>query len=161
MENRERYLFRGKRTDNGEWTQGVPFIQHNYVSGYDKDDNAILEDRHYIITGCGGIDRSLIANAIFTAIHIDPCTIGQCTGLKDRNGSLIFEGDIVKIRHGDRFSGTGVVEYFNCAFMVKLYKHTIKTKLDDLYTSLQDTSLAPHHPVILGNIHDNPELLEA
>ena len=67
--NETRGLWHGKRIDNGEWVEGY------YVSNG--------EDLHYIIT-----DE-------FVQHLVDPSTLGECTGLTDKNGKLIFEGDIV------------------------------------------------------------------
>ena len=69
MENR--YLYRGKRKDNGEWVQG-------YLYG--------IWERRYILWG--------MTNDIPNMVEVDPTTICKCTGLKDKNGKLIWENDI-------------------------------------------------------------------
>lgn len=70
MENR--YLFRGKRKDNGEWVQG-------YLYG--------IWERRYILWG--------MTNDIPNMVEVDPSTVCRCTGRKDKNGKLIYENDIM------------------------------------------------------------------
>lgn len=70
MENR--FLFRGKRKDNGEWIQG-------YLYG--------IWERRYILWG--------MTNDIPNMVEVDPSTVCQCTAMPDKNKKLVFEHDIV------------------------------------------------------------------
>ena len=71
----DRYLFKAKRIDNGEWVQG-------YLYG--------IWEKRYILWG--------MTNDVPNMIEVDPATICQCTGLKDKNGRLIWENDIVNCK---------------------------------------------------------------
>ena len=70
----DRYLFKAKRLYNGEWVQG-------YLYG--------IWDKKYILWG--------MTNDIPNMVEVDPSTICQCTGLKDKNGNLIWENDDIKL----------------------------------------------------------------
>lgn len=121
-------LFRGKRVDNGEWVQG-------YICRY----GWIGKEKDYIIPD--------YASALYTA-KIDPETVGQYTGLTDKNGRKIFEGDIVWNSYNEDY---GKVEWDNdtARFIITCSKFTVN------FNSVWGEELE-----IVGNVYDNPELLK-
>lgn len=121
----ERYLFRGKRKDNGEWVTGYLIKGNNtYI--------VTPESIYYMV-----VSISYIASVEF--VDVLPETVGQCTGLRDKNGNLIFDGDVIK---GINDSLTIIVTWY--------YIHA-GFNLMGLNTEAFE---------IIGNIHDNTELLE-
>ena len=127
----ERYLFKAKRTDNGKWMQG-------YLYG--------IWERRYIMWG--------MTNDIPYMVEVDPSTICQCTGLKDKNGKLIFENDIMEAHLDDKFpedvTRTRVIWDKNGWATIE--SGAIDRKpLDDFDTENFE---------VIGNAIDNPELLE-
>ena len=128
----DRYLYRAKRTDNGEWISG-------YLYG--------IWERKYILWG--------MINDIPNMTEVDTSTICQCTGLKDKNGKLIYENDVIeawsqgrcatgKIKH--RIDGTWIMyPAWQNGEMWYLLPN------DDGITTVE----------VIGNIFDNKELLES
>ena len=87
----DRYLFRGKGTDNREWAIGN--LIHTFTG------------TPYIVTEYDHIMNFIAIN------EIDPTTICQCTGLKDKNSKPIWENDIVKVKYSDGFEEIAEVAY--------------------------------------------------
>ncbi len=138
-------LFRGKRIDNGEWTTG-DLIQLDFQTRI-ADQNLWASE--------------LINNQLtLDCYDIIPETVGQFTGLTDKNGVKIFEGDIIKT-NSPRTSVTLIVTFENGAFCLRIkplkrFKDAV-TFRDSLSQGI-DNCIRPIYEVI-GNIHDNPKLL--
>ena len=127
-------LFRGKRIDNGEWLEGS-FLNDRDGSFY------ICPAVSDISYGDGGNRRR-----IGCWYKVDPSTVGQYTGLKDKNGKRIFEGDILC------FDKTVFVCYWDGG--------NIEFGLRNNEESIGMAYMAVYDAEIIGNVHDNPELLE-
>lgn len=158
----ERYLFRGKTKPDGEWIYGG----HMYVESL---------DRHIIVEhdGC-----KQFSDECFGFSAVIPETVGQCTGLKDKNGNWIFEGDIFKFDDevwsscytscGTEYDSYDVVNYgaigFNkdsASYDFIKYKYNENSIEADLHEncSIEFADFVTELEVI-GNKWDNPELLE-
>lgn len=126
----DRCLYKAKRLDNREWVVGF----YTYI--YKK---------HYIYTG------QIISGGLYDIaerFEVDPSTICQCTGLKDKNNKLIWENDIVKINNS-KLNTLITFRDFEVICTIpseKYYKHRLEYDIE--YE-------------VVGNIFDNPELLES
>lgn len=126
--NRE-ILFRGKSIDNGEWAQGHLFK---------------IWDDVFILWGT--------TNGVPNQIQVDPKTVGQSTGLLDKNGKTIFEGDVVvSIYQNYKHE----IIFANACFMWG--KLPLMVEDDEGVTLIEESSWCE----VIGNIHDNPTLLKA
>ena len=135
-------LFKAKRIDNGEWVQGYLF-DDGFENGRMFVGGLVIEEYHG--TAC---DDWNITGIDF--YDVDPSTICQYTGLKDRNGKLIWENDVVKHDFGKDQIGVqlAIVKYDS-----KYACYQIKPIYDWMYCDKSDCE-------VIGNIFDNPELLE-
>ena len=144
-------IFRGKRTDNGEWVEGYYACESNHACfAYE------LKYHHYIFKdvfldwNLGGLEK----------YEVLPETIGQYTGLCDKNGNMIFEGDVVQ------FEDNNYVVRRECDTPGGYWAETGYI-LDHIgwndYSHFTDTIDEGNNEIcveIIGNIHDNPELLK-
>lgn len=128
-------LFRGKRKDNGEWVEGCLWVFDDYA-------DISYRDQEY----------SEIVNTV-EVIHE---TVGPYTGLTDKNGVKIFEGDIL-----ERGNTRGSVSYSNklCRFVFR-WKTYDKFRPDFFKECVLVDFVGIHLAEVIGNIHDNPELLK-
>ena len=127
-------LFRGKQTDNGEWIEGAYSPFHlNFGEREEKPHIIIISDDEDI----DGLWCEVI-----------PETVGQYTGLTDKNGVRIFEGDIVSLVKHDGLIYK--VVYVPCRYELVNSKG-VNCFVLDIYKS--------ENIEVIGNIHDNPELL--
>ena len=140
----DRYLFKAKRLDDGEWVQGNLIQSCDATDGWESIiipvKNSNMFTKH--IGHCYG-------NLGFENWYrVNPSTICQCTGLKDKNGKLIWENDVVKINNS-KVNTLITFRDFEIICTIpneKYYKH--RPEYDTEYE-------------VIGNIFDNPELLES
>lgn len=139
-------LFRGKRKDNGEWTYGY-YCPKPY-SHFPCEATIFPSET---------IDRD------WHGERVDPDTVGQFTGLTDKNGTKIFEGDIVA---GTAYSSEciGVIVWID-----EIGGFGVRYRSREDPTSWENSSILKavsmgrqdnYAAQIIGNIYDNPELLE-
>lgn len=148
--NRE-ILFRGKRVSNSNWIEGY-FVLLAINEGL----------KHAIHTGTD--------EGRFILFEVIPDTVGQFTGLCDKNGNKIFEGDILKATYTEQrqYQGVSYQDEHSCVEEViyneKSACFMLKIMCEDvpLYRPLHNFgSLANIKELeVIGNIYDNPELLE-
>lgn len=155
----DRYLFKAKRVDNGEWVignlitnvffrlgQSIPYILCPDKAEYDCFEDFTEE------------------NGIF---EVRPDTICQCTCLRDKNGKLIWEGDIILFQRDnddcsfpnkDTKKRLGKVFYkdFRITFAIGMGKSGSGSLNDDLWKYVQNGNRVE----VIGNIFDNPELIK-
>ncbi|HAO6228227.1 TPA: hypothetical protein IQB38_001661 [Listeria monocytogenes] len=125
--------FRGKRIDNREWIYG------NLMQFEDSATFIFADERK-------GASTLTYAHFIINNMHaIDEKTIGQYTGLKDKNGKKIFEGDVGWDEHNECY---GVVKFEDAKFL-----YLWENIAEDLWEVADVIE-------ICGNIHENPDLLE-
>lgn len=131
-------LFRGKRTDNCEWAYGAPTKDNHGEMVMVK---STFECEEY---NCRGAN----------CLYVDENTVGQYTGLTDKNGKRIFEGDILRLAYHPEEDV--IIEWHDGRFNFRKRNHP----KDYGYERLCCVQIAVSHLRVIGNIYDNPELLE-
>lgn len=149
-------LFRGKRVDNGEWVEGcyIKGVMAKYKNSYILPDNVNQK-------GCDPLD----------GFKVHPETVGQFTGRLDKNGNKIFQGDKFDAdQFSDDYGSFYLIEWDNdlSKFSVNVYGHEMSHGEGSQEVYSDEISRIDHNVVdvadleddyIIGNIHDNPELL--
>lgn len=131
--NDTRGLWRGKRIDDDEWVSG--------------DMSRLISKNRYYIED----------NQEDWVCEVDPSTLGECTGLTDKNGKLIFEGDIIKTKKYGKVVGHSNVNDYDI-FVVKYEPAVFRIKNHNRGFNLVDDGHSEFE--VVGNIHDNPYLLK-
>lgn len=145
----DRYLFKAKRLDNGEWVTGN-LIQNPFFKGVRSWISSEQEDK----TRLRSISRT---QALWNSIEVDSSTICQCTGLKDKNGKLIWENDIVS--YWDSYSTENGLAEADCIGKVVWDGETISFQVTNRL-SAESWEVLDDECSVVGNAIDNPELLE-
>lgn len=130
--------FRGKRLDNGEWVVGSLIIRHGATYIYVAIFDLVKQDREY---------------------EVDPATLGQYTGIKDKNDREIYEWDIV---NSPRYKVPVVCCFIKGGFAV-CNPNCCDTcaKFNGAIESLEEAVVFSNGEfVVVGNLHDHPELLK-
>ena len=144
-------LFRGKRERDGEWVEGNLFIPEK-VTRRDVPTEILLG-----------------TNIVRISYAVDPSTVGQYTGLCDKNGKKIFEGDVVKAVIVRDLGGgtenreeTGIIGYDKIGMigLIAKYAGTIPVWSDFFQELTLSGCIDDFWFDVIGNVHDNPELLE-
>lgn len=149
-----RYLYRGKRIDNREWVEGFLFMVNDvpYILPHHKTGQPIHAD-----------------NLLKTVVEVLEDTICQCTGLKDKNGKLIWENDIVSFedtgeegyeyKEGFDFVNKAKVEFAEGRWSLTDFVSDNSGVMDEMYDHAEFMEFWQYCEVI-GNKFDNSELLE-
>jgi uncharacterized phage protein (TIGR01671 family) len=138
----DRYLFKAKRLDNGEWEIGSLI--------------ALPTGEYEISNRCNNPpDSDPMWNKVVITHKVDPSTVCQCTGLKDTNGTLIWENDIM-VAHLDE-------NYPEDETYIRILWHGsgFCSKENGNIDIMPFDKFDQEHFEVCGNIFDNQELLES
>lgn len=134
-------LFRGKQIDNGEWVYG----------------NLVKSNGKYFIYYEEPDEMCQTGNWLFYKV-VDPSTVGQYTGLTDKNGKKIFEGDIV--RYDTDTNRADNKEIHEVVFETRGGSGYFGIRVSKIETWQFCLEVPAKLMEVVGNMHDNPELLK-
>lgn len=136
--------FRGKRKDNGEWVVGVP-VPNSFCN--------VVHMIPILLTDKVAYPPERLHEYL---IEIAPETLGQSTGLKDKNGVEIFEGDVIGSQNKDRsnwYVSHHKIVWHDTGFVGKQI-------CSSSFIGLEHWTRGENGYVVIGNIYENLELLE-
>lgn len=141
----DRYLFKAKRIDNGEWVQGNLIQSCDATDGWETIiipiKNSNMFTKH--------IKRNYGNLGFENWYRVDQSTICQCTGLKDKNGKLIWENDIVEDEKGNLYKAFWQSNYYQLSWFC------VKSEIFQIGTKWNLWSIKSYEIEVIGNIFDN------
>lgn len=158
-------LFRGKPKSNNEYYCFSQIWRDFCKNGFVYGSLIVKEDKYFICVSTAGVKMNCcINNSTVSMIEVIPETVGQYTGLTDKNGTKIFEGDIVKenIGIGTVKFGDYETPYRNVSVITQdIYSKHIGFYIEWINVDFRkDIGYWLNKIDVIGNIHDNPELLK-
>ena len=150
--------FRGKRLDNGEWVYGG-YYKHLTRTPYPIGDRIKESDYKHLIFNSGFSDWNMPKS--LECIEVDGDTIGQYTGLKDKNGKKMYEGDIIptlkEITVG--LENREIITEVNYIVVFDSIEYDFKlTNGKEEYRNNFEYLCCVDKPEVIGNIYDNPNI---
>ena len=142
-------LFRGQTRRKGEKVRmdGTP-VESNWVYG------GVLQG-----TGDHSIIYQTEPDIEKKVVYTD--TLGQFTGLTDKNGTKVFEGDIVKFKHGGEFDKEIYYRNYAVEFINTYVTYGLRLRNRSIHFPFKKATALQHDAEVIGSIYDNPELLNA
>lgn len=142
--NLNRGLFRAKTKQYHNWVEGA-YLRHLSRTPYCIGDRVKPDDYQHLIICDGFSDWGMPRD--IQQFEIDPNTLGECSGVKDKKGRMIYEGDIVKMRSYAGGTHNAVVYFERGKFAVDGSRYSFK-------------GICPNSVEVIGNIYDTPELID-
>lgn len=155
------HLYRGKPVNKADYTLYEGLYEPNvFNEGFVYGSLIVKGKKHYICIGVAGSKLNcLINNATVTLVEVIPETVGEYTNLTDCHDKMIFEGDIIKqINSYDKLEMIGLVRFSKSSQFV--ISHTYTKKENCYKRGMKKAFAIKTNCEIIGNIYDNPELLE-